>query len=84
MLNVAHLHGCDAEVVELLADEGAPITRSNLAEMSELRRKITIGAIFQGGDWHIARGHMVINAGDRAVCVCEPEHLGVLQRLFFS
>ncbi len=84
VLNVAHLHGCDAEVVELLADEWAPITRATLAEMHQLRRKITIGAVFQNGAWNIARGHMNIKAGDKAVCVCEPEQLGALQRLFFS
>ena len=29
VLSVQHLHGCDAEIVELLADEGSEITKQS-------------------------------------------------------
>lgn len=84
VLSVAHLHGCDAEVVELLADPGAPITRSPLAALPRLRGRIMIGAVCRQGTWSIARGGTHIAAGDRAVCICRPDDLGDLQRLFLA
>lgn len=84
VLSVAHLHGCDAEVVEVLASAGAPITRGTLAEMNLLRDKIKIAAVCRGDKWTIARGVTQIAAGDRVVCVCSHDQLGELQRLFLS
>ncbi len=84
VLSVVHLHGCDAEVVEMVADEGAPICKASLAEMPVLKNRIMIGAVFQKGHWSLARGGTQISAGDRAVCICNPEDLGELQRLFLS
>ena len=84
VLSVAHLHGCDAEMVELIADTNSPITRCTIAELPGLKDRIVIGAVYQGGQWTIARGHMRINKGDRVVCICDDEHLGELQELFMN
>jgi len=84
VLSVGHLHGCDAEVVEVLADPGSPITRSSLKEMTWLRGRIMIAALFRDGAWTVARGITQLAAGDRAVCVCGSDDLRELQRLFLS
>jgi trk system potassium uptake protein TrkA len=84
VLSVAHLHGCDAEVVELFAETGSPITKRPLFEQEELRGRITIGAVAREKGWQVAVGSTKIEGGDRVVCVCTEEHLGHLQRLFFS
>lgn len=84
VLSVAHLHGCDAEVVELLADQGSPITKRPLYTHKELRGRVMIGAVHRETGWEVAVGSTQINAGDRVVCVCTQVHLGELQRLFLS
>lgn len=84
VLSVAHLHGCDAEVVELLADPGSPITKRPLYAMDELRGRITIGAVARKKGWEVAVGGTQIAPGDRVVCVCLEDQLGELQRLFLS
>ncbi len=84
VLSVAHLHGCNAEVVELLAEAGSPITKRPLFEQSALRGRITIGAVARKEGWQVAVGSTKIEGGDRVVCVCTEEHLGHLQRLFLS
>lgn len=84
VLSVAHLHGCDAEVVELLADPGSPITRTPLFELSRLRDRIMVGAVERDGKWRLADGATQIQAGDRVVCVARADELGALQRLFLS
>ena len=84
LLSVAQLHGCDADVVELIADPGAPITRKPLFELEEMRDKILIGGVHQKGAWRTAVGSTRINAGDKAIGICRSCHLPDLQRLFLS
>ncbi len=84
VVSVAHLHGCNAEVVELFAEPGSPITKKALFEQEALRGKITIGAVARKQGWQVAVGSTKIGGGDRVVCVCTEEHLGHLQRLFLS
>jgi trk system potassium uptake protein TrkA len=84
VLSVAHLHGCDAEVVELLADAGSPITKHPLHAQTALKKRITLGAVFQEGAWKVAVGNTQVMPGDRVVCVCTEELLGELQRLFLA
>jgi trk system potassium uptake protein TrkA len=84
VLSVAHLHGCTAEVVELLAEERSPITKKPLFEQDALRGRITIGAVLGEDGWGVAIGSTHIKGGDRVVCVCSENHLGDLQRMFLS
>jgi trk system potassium uptake protein TrkA len=56
LLSVAHLHGFEAEVVELVVGQDAPITRRPLYEVNDIRGRILIGGYFRGEDWKTAVG----------------------------
>ncbi len=82
LLSVAHLHGLDAEVVEIVAGPDAPITRKPLNQMDILKDKVIIGGVRQGGGWETAVGRTHIRPGDRAIAICTSLGLKELQRLF--
>lgn len=84
MLSMARLHGFDAEVVELVADKGAPITHKPLYQLSGLKGKIIIGGVSRKDDWEIAVGSTQVRAGDRVIAVCASKHLPELQRLLLK
>lgn len=84
VLSVSHLHGSEAEAVELIAVAGSAITRKPLHALSVLNGRITIGAVRdpKEGGWEVADGSTQVKAGDRVVCICRERDLGELQRLF--
>jgi trk system potassium uptake protein TrkA len=84
LLSVAHLHGFDAEVVEIVANAGSQITRRPLLEQDDLRGKIIIGGVLREGKWRIAVGSTRIQPGDRAIAVCRSGDLKEVQRLFLG
>ena len=84
LLSVAHLYGFDAEVVEFVADPGAPITRKPLYQMDQLKDRIIIGGVFREKQWKIAVGSTHIQAGERVVAVCTSQHLKDVQKLFLG
>jgi trk system potassium uptake protein TrkA len=85
LLSVAHLHGFEAEVVELVAAQGSPITRKPLSKMDPaFYGKIIIGAILRDGEWRIAVGDTHILADERVIVVCTSLHLKDVQRLFLA
>jgi trk system potassium uptake protein TrkA len=85
LLSVAHLHGFDAEVVELVAAHGSPITRKPLSKLDpSFYGKIIIGGIFRDGEWQIAVGDTHILADERVIVVCTSLHLKDVQRLFLA
>ena len=84
LLAVAHFHGCEAEMVQLIAKPGSPITQRPLHSIEGLAGRILIGGVYADGRWDIARGVTQINEGDRVECVCSTEGLAELQRLFFA
>jgi trk system potassium uptake protein len=84
VLGVAHLHGCDAEMVQLIATPGSPITKQPLHQMKGLAGQILIAGVCTDGKWDIAEGVTQINDGDRVECVCSIDGLAELQRLFFG
>ena len=85
VLSVSHLQGCDAEVVEMLADPESKITTKKLFEFRKLSdMKIRIGAVYKNERWIIADGSMQVNSGDRVICICHERALGPLQELFLS
>jgi trk system potassium uptake protein TrkA len=81
LLSVAHLHGFEAEVVELVVGEGAPITRRPLHQVSDISGRILFGGYFRGEDWQTAVGSTHLQPGDKVIAVCISEHLKDLQRL---
>jgi trk system potassium uptake protein TrkA len=84
LLSVAHLHGFDADVVEIVADEGAPITRAPLRRIRGLRGKVIIGGVLRDDRWRIAVGTTQIQAGERAIAICRSRDLQELQELFLG
>lgn len=80
--SVATVHGLDAEILELVADEGAPITRAPLAEQ-RLPRGILLGAVV-GSRVEIATGTTRVRPGMRAVVFATPERAGDVEPLFSS
>ena len=85
LLSVAHLHGFDAEVVELLAAPDSPITRKPLSKLDpSFYGKIIIGGIFRDDEWQIAVGDTHILADERVIVVCTSMHLRDVQRLFLA
>lgn len=84
LLSVAHLHGCDAEVIELVAEPHSAITRKALAEVRLMRDQIIICGVERDTDWKIATGRTHVRAGDKVVAICGSDALPELQRLFRS
>ena len=85
LLSVAHLHGFDAEVVEIVAEPNAPITRKPLSKLDpSYYGKIIIGAIFRNDQWQIAVGDTHIHDHESAIVVCTSLSLKDVQQLFFA
>jgi trk system potassium uptake protein TrkA len=85
LLSVAHLHGFDAEVVELVAAPKSPITRKPLSKLDmSYYGKIMIGAIYRNGAWQVAVGDTHIHSDERVIVVCISPHLKDVQKLFLA
>jgi trk system potassium uptake protein TrkA len=83
LLSVSHLHGFDAEVVDLLAPPGAPITRKPLAQLhAAIAGKIIIGSVFRDGQWVAAVGDTHIQEGERVIVICGSQYFKDLRQLF--
>jgi trk system potassium uptake protein TrkA len=81
LLSVAHLHGLEAEVVELVVGQNAPITRKPLLQVEGTRGKIIIGGFSRGAGWQTAVGSTHLQPGDKVIAICTSDHLRDLQRL---
>jgi trk system potassium uptake protein TrkA len=85
LLSVAHLHGFDAEVVELVAAPNSPITRKPLSKVApSFYGKIIVGSVFRDGKWETAVGDTHINEGERVIAVCTSLHLKDVRQLFLA
>jgi len=83
LLSVSHLHGFDAEVVDLLAPPGSPITKKPLAQLhSAIAGKIIIGSVFRDGEWEAAVGDTQIQEGERVIVICASQYFRDLRELF--
>ena len=83
VISVMHMHGFDAEVVDLLAAPGSPVTRKPLDRLfSNLSGHIIIGSIFRDGVWSTAIGSTHIREGDRALVFCNADYLKEVRKLF--
>jgi trk system potassium uptake protein TrkA len=81
LLSVAHLHGLEAEVVELVVGESAPITRKPLAQIQGTRGRIIIGGYARSDAWQTAVGSTHLQPGDKVIAICASDDLRDLQRL---
>jgi trk system potassium uptake protein TrkA len=85
LLSVAHLHGFDAEVVEILAAPGSPITRVPLSKIDpSFYGKILIGSVYRDEQWQIAVGHTRILPNERVIVFCKSMHLKDVHKLFLG
>jgi len=85
MLSVAHLHGFDAEVVELVAAANSPVTRKPLSKVApSFYGNIIVGSVFRDGKWETAVGDTHIHAGERVIAVCTSLHLKDVRKLFLA
>ncbi len=85
LLSVAHLHGFDAEMVEIVAAPNSPITRKPLFKMDSFYYgKIMIGSIHRDGVWQVAVGNTHIQPDERVIVVCMSQHLKDVQKLFLA
>ena len=85
LLSVAHLHGLDAEVVEIIAAQNSTITRKPLSELDpEFHGKILIGGVFRDGEWQIAVGDTHIRDNEPVIVFCASLHLKDVQKLFLE
>ncbi|MFC1867121.1 NAD-binding protein, partial [Thermodesulfobacteriota bacterium] len=83
LLSVAHFHGFDTEVVELVAKPKSPITRAPLSKQHLLSNgKILIGAVFRNGNWETAMGDTHIKEDERVIAVCASSHLKNVREFF--
>jgi trk system potassium uptake protein TrkA len=83
LLSVMHMHGFDAEVVDLIAAPGSPVTRRPLAELDDsLAGHIIIGSVFHDGFWVTAVGSTHIQEGNRAIVICNSDYLKEVRKLF--
>ena len=71
----------DAEVVELTAKQGSPITRAPIMSL-ELPRDIFIGGIIRNGEGQIANGHTQIAPGDTVILFCLSASIQKLNNFF--
>ncbi len=85
LLSVSHLHGLEAEMVEIVAEPNSQITRKPLSKLDpSFYGKFLIGAVFRDEKWQIAVGDTQVNANERAIVVCKTLALKDVQQLFFS
>ncbi|CAK8715684.1 MAG: Trk system potassium transporter TrkA [Candidatus Electrothrix sp. AW2] len=83
LLSVMHMHGFDAEVVDLIAAPDAPITRKPLGKLdASFAGHIIIGSVFHSGSWHTAVGSTHIQEGYRAIVICNSDYLKEVRKMF--
>jgi trk system potassium uptake protein TrkA len=85
LLSVSHLHGLEAEMVEIVAEPNSQITRKPLSKLDpSFYGKFLIGAVFRDDTWRIAVGDTQVHAHERAIIVSRTLALKDVQQLFFT
>jgi trk system potassium uptake protein TrkA len=85
LLSVAHLHGFDAEVLEIIAAPNAPITRIPLSKLDpSTHGKILIGGVYRDEQWKIAVGDTRILPDERVIVFCKSLHMKDVHKLFLG
>ncbi len=83
LISVAHMHGFDAEVMEIVATPGSPITKKPLAKLTPFYQgTILIGSVFRHGEWRIAVGSTHIQENERVIVICLSPQLRDVRKLF--
>jgi len=83
LISAAHLHGFDAEVVELIATPNSPITRKPLSKLDPIYHgKLLIGGVYRDGGWQVAVGNTHIATNERVIGACLSMQLKEMRKLF--
>jgi len=83
LFSVAHLHGFDAEVVELIAAPKSQITRRPLSKLDPFYHdKLIIGSVLREDGWNIAVGDTQIKENERVIVICPSLYLKDVRKLF--
>ncbi len=85
VLSMSHMHGFDAEVVDLLAAPDSTITKKPLVQLAasgDLWNNIIIGSVFRDGKWETAVGNTHIQKGDRVIVICNSLFIKQVRELF--
>jgi trk system potassium uptake protein TrkA len=83
LLSMAHIHGFDTEVIELVAAPDAPITRAPLSKLVlSSKKRILIGAVFRNGIWETAVGNTHIKGNERVIAICGSHQVRDVRELF--
>lgn len=84
LISVVHLHGIDAEVVELVAAPNSLITKKPLRKLNSFfeRGGMILGGVFRDGEWEIAIGDTQVKSGERVILICTSLNLKEVQKLF--
>lgn len=83
VLSVATIHGLDAEIIEIEAKPGSPITRKPLKAL-RIPDESLIGAVAHEREVDVATGETHIQAGDRAIVFAAPRAIEAVERQFDS
>lgn len=81
IVSVATLHGVDAEVIELVAKNGSPVTKKPLKDL-KFPEGAMIGCVIRNGSVTIPIGTTVINAEDRVVVFSLPKAIQDVEKFF--
>lgn len=81
IVSIATLHGVDAEVIEMVAQKGATVTKKPLKDLKFPDGAI-IGCIIHNGSVSIPTGASRINPGDRIVVFTLPTALKEVEKFF--
>jgi len=81
IVSISLLIGGQAEVVELIPQEGAPVLNRPLKELG-MPRSIIIGAILRKGKVMIPNGDSVIKSSDRVIVFTLDSHIDKVTQLF--
>ncbi len=83
LFSVAHLHGFDAEVVELIATPKSIITKKPLSRLDPYYHdKLIVGSVFRNNRWSVAVGDTHIQPNERVIVICPSQYLKDVRKLF--
>jgi trk system potassium uptake protein TrkA len=75
------MRGSNAEVIEYTVEEGSPITRKAIKDLSFPNGAI-IGGVLRGAEAFIAVGDTQIQVGDRVAVFALPDSVKAIDKLF--
>jgi trk system potassium uptake protein TrkA len=79
--SVTKLMGCDAEALEFICENDAPITKAPLRDQVFPHNSI-VGAVVSGDSVVLAKGDTKLQPGDKAIVFCQKNCAPKLQKLF--